>query len=314
MSERRILGSSARQPAAERAPSRWLSQVIVGLALALAAAAPMHAAASDLDALVAELNAVRTQPQRCAGQARAAAPPLQAQRTVAAAAQPDSAAVWAALRRSGYLAARIEVMQISGVNSVAALAALIEQKHCSALMDAELRDLGVARSGSRWTVVFAAPGLDPALGDWRAAGQRVLALVNEARRSPRRCGDERFAAAAPVAWNDALGAAALAHSRDMARSQQFDHRGSDGSDVAQRVQRQGYAWRAVGENIAAGPGSAQQVVAGWLKSPGHCANLMSAEFTQMGAAHVIAPDTPLGIYWTQVFAAPHAAARATQRR
>ncbi len=42
-------------------------------------------------------------------------------------------------------------------------------------------------------------------------------------------------------------------------------------------------------------------MAGWLSSPGHCANIMSADFTEMGAAHAIERSSTSTIYWTQVF-------------
>ena len=43
------------------------------------------------------------------------------------------------------------------------------------------------------------------------------------------------------------------------------------------------------------------VVAGWLASPGHCANIMSADFAEMGAAFVLRAGTARGIWWTQTF-------------
>ena len=71
-----------------------------------------------------------------------------------------------------------------------------------------------------------------------------------------------------------------------------------------RVTEAGYRWSAVGENIAAGQKSVDEVVAGWLSSPGHCANIMKAEFTAMGAARVEASDPRYSPLWTQVFARP----------
>lgn len=62
----------------------------------------------------------------------------------------------------------------------------------------------------------------------------------------------------------------------------------------------GCDWRAIGENIAAGQGSARKVMAGWLSSPGYCANIMSGDFTEMGAAHAIDRSTAT-IYRMQVF-------------
>lgn len=159
------------------------------------------------------------------------------------------------------------------------------------------------------------PTLSPAIGPARRAahgrvrviGMAVLALVcavGAAHAQARRCGPASFAAAKPLSWAPELGDAALMHSRDMARQNYFRHRANDGSRVADRVERQGYAWRQVGENIAAGQGSAQQAVSAWLSSPPHCANLMNPNHAQMGAAYAVDADSDSTIYWTQVFATP----------
>jgi uncharacterized protein YkwD len=42
----------------------------------------------------------------------------------------------------------------------------------------------------------------------------------------------------------------------------------------------------------------------WLESPGHCANIMGPQFTEMGVAVVGTPQSDLRIVWAQVFAAP----------
>ena len=60
----------------------------------------------------------------------------------------------------------------------------------------------------------------------------------------------------------------------------------------------------MGENIAAGQGSAAQVSAAWVASPHHCANIMNPNFTQMGAAFDVERSSDAGIYWTQVFVTP----------
>ena len=59
------------------------------------------------------------------------------------------------------------------------------------------------------------------------------------------------------------------------------------------------AW---GENVAAGQGTAQQVMCGsvsWMLSAGHCANILNAAFTHVGIA--VKTGDPGGPYWTQVF-------------
>jgi uncharacterized protein YkwD len=43
------------------------------------------------------------------------------------------------------------------------------------------------------------------------------------------------------------------------------------------------------------------VIAEWLDSPRHCANIMSADFTEMGVAVAASSD---GVYWAQAFGAP----------
>jgi len=132
---------------------------------------------------------------------------------------------------------------------------------------------------------------------------RVVELVNAARNNGRKCGSERFAAAAPLSASPKLNDAAADHARDMARKNYFEHRGSDGSQPKDRVIRAGYQPRLSGENIAFGPESAEEAVAGWLASPGHCANIMDSRFQHIGIG--LATGRKRGrIYWVQSFGAP----------
>jgi uncharacterized protein YkwD len=132
---------------------------------------------------------------------------------------------------------------------------------------------------------------------------RVVELVNDARRKPRKCGSERFAAAPALNASRQLNDAATNHARDMARKKYFDHRGSDGSQPRDRVLRSGYKFRLTGENIALGPETPEEVVAGWLASPGHCANIMEPRFQNIGVG--LATGRGRGqIYWVQTFGAP----------
>jgi uncharacterized protein YkwD len=56
--------------------------------------------------------------------------------------------------------------------------------------------------------------------------------------------------------------------------------------------------------VAGGQVTAKEVVAGWLSSPHHCANMMNASFTQMAVAYAINPQQEIGIYWAQEFGRP----------
>ncbi|PRY66287.1 Cysteine-rich secretory protein family protein [Vreelandella songnenensis] len=134
--------------------------------------------------------------------------------------------------------------------------------------------------------------------------QAMLDLVNEARREARQCGEQSFDSVAPLTWSCKLHEAAKAHSEDMAEKEYFSHTSPEGVGIEQRVETQGYTWRAVGENIAAGHPSAAGAVEGWLQSPGHCSNIMNSAFTQMGMAKADNPQTRYNHYWTQALGQP----------
>ncbi len=148
---------------------------------------------------------------------------------------------------------------------------------------------------------------DPAIGRPASCGSerarfrsQMLILFNRARAAARYCGEIEFPAANPVTWNHQLEAAAGIHSKDMAVNDFFSHTGSNGLSVSERVTNQGYQWRAVGENIAGGQFTAEEVVAGWLSSSDHCRNIMNADFTELGVACSTATNTQFPEYWTNV--------------
>jgi uncharacterized protein YkwD len=186
--------------------------------------------------------------------------------------------------------------------------AAIEDRYCRTLLSTKFSAVGTQRTGDDWQIVFARP-TPPSrvlqLPASRQAGKTILDAVNSARAAGRNCGEQYFRPAQALAWNSALGEAALRHSLDMARQRYFSHQGKDGRAVGDRAQQAGYRWRSVGENIAAGQETPEEAVASWLDSPGHCANIMHPEFTQMGAGHATdaARETPRA-YWTQVFGTP----------
>ena len=271
------------------------------LAAAMVAVPALGHAAGE-DEFVSLINARRAESRGCSGAREAPIGPLAPSAPLARVDAPAAGGdLGKAMSAVGYHAATATTVVLSGVSDARDAARLVEQQHCDAVRNRRYAEIGVARRGTTWGITLAAPLLSGDLGDWREAGRAVLGLVNEARRRGGVCGTQRFAPAAPLAWNDGLAAAALAHSSDMAQHDYFDHRDRRGASVAERARQHGYPWRAVGENIAAGQGSAQQVVAGWLASPGHCANILSPDFREMGTAYALNPKAALEIYWTQVF-------------
>ncbi len=147
----------------------------------------------------------------------------------------------------------------------------------------------------------------------RKTTPEILSLVNQARATGRTCGDKGyFPPVPPIAWNEALAQAALAHSTDMAAKAYFEHKGKDGKRVGSRVSATGYNWSNVGENIALGQTSVRDAMEAWLKSPLHCENIMSPKFEEIGVAYAYGTDLPKKItdkggsfinpiYWTMVF-------------
>jgi uncharacterized protein YkwD len=114
----------------------------------------------------------------------------------------------------------------------------------------------------------------------------------------------RFAAAPPLEMSEKLGRAAQAHAADMASHGRLSHEGSDNSTHAERALREGYVWLHIGENVAAGQATPEQVVAEWLGSAAHCANIMDPDYSEMGVAFAADPGSEKGIYWAQVFGTP----------
>jgi uncharacterized protein YkwD len=134
--------------------------------------------------------------------------------------------------------------------------------------------------------------------------QRVLDLVNEARAKKRKCGGTTYKARKALVWDETLGSVARAHSADMAKRGFFNHTNPSGLDPFERMKKAGYKYRSAGENIAAGYDTPETVVKAWLKSKGHCKNIMSAKFTELGIGYVEDEDSDWGYYWTEDFGKP----------
>lgn len=294
-----------RFPPSSSLPRAALARPALPACLLLACLLPGAAHAQDGGPLVAAINAFRAAPESCQGQRPPPAPALTPQAALGRVRLGPGSFPESALEQVGYFANRAEVIHVGGAPDAGAAMEAIRTRYCRTLLDAGLQDIGVARQGNDWTIVLARPTPPLTLPDQPEAGQHILALVNQARATPRNCGSRYFGPARPVSWNDALAQAAREHSSDMATHRRFSHRGSDNSEVAQRASRAGYRWRHIGENIAAGQTSPQEAVAGWLESPGHCANLMNPDFSEMGAGYAVSRARMPGFaYWTQVFGTP----------
>jgi uncharacterized protein YkwD len=209
-----------------------------------------------------------------------------------------------ALTRSDYRAKDSASMHVEGAPDNKAALNVLKSNYCKTIIDPTFSEIGVFERRDAVWIVVAAPFVTPAVKDSAQVSQKVLSLVNAARGKARKCGRSAFDAAPPLTLSAMLNRAALIHSQDMASKNFFEHIGSDGSKVGDRAKRVGYKWRTAGENIAIGAETPEAVVQGWLDSPGHCANMMSPAFTEMGIGFVVDRKSEAGIYWTQVFATP----------
>jgi uncharacterized protein YkwD len=218
----------------------------------------------------------------------------------------------------------------------------LRRSSCSTLSNRGLREIGAYRNGlDTWLVVvsvypitapaapaanaplLAAPGVataSPALPPPAAApstrpdtamaaqppvlANRALQLVNEVRARGARCGQHSLGPAPPLTLSGTLADVAFGHAVDMADQNYFAHEDLAGHSPADRVRAIGYPEKLVGENIAYGPRTIEEVVQGWLDSPGHCENIMDPRFAEMGIANATGRATRHGLYWVQVLAAP----------
>ena len=85
--------------------------------------------------------------------------------------------------------------------------------------------------------------------------------------------------------NSRLNAAAEAKLEDMFDRQYFEHVNPDGNGPSYVVEQAGYKYIVVGENLAMGNFKDDKaLVAAWMASPGHRANIMHDRFTEIGVA------------------------------
>lgn len=163
---------------------------------------------------------------------------------------------------------------------------------------------GPLAQGGPAAAVSTPPGLPCSAADFP---QQVLVKLNAYRSAGARCGlSGHYSGSAPLAWSEPLARAAALHSQDLAQRQLLDHRGSDGSSLTQRLDIQGYRWSVAAENVAAGQPDLTQVLAAWMGSPSHCANLLTPIHRDVGLACRRAVDGQ--VYWTAVVAQPQPAA------
>ena len=100
----------------------------------------------------------------------------------------------------------------------------------------------------------------------------------------------------PFVWNDRLADVARAHSTDMANRNFFAHENPDGLSPFDRMRNAGISYRYAAENIGKGYNTPKDAVDGWMNSPGHRANILNENLTDLGVGFH-------EYHWTQKFIA-----------
>jgi uncharacterized protein YkwD len=154
--------------------------------------------------------------------------------------------------------------------------------------------------GATVSLLFAVPRLSELtrvsepLADLGSVRSLALSRVNEARRRANR---------PPVAASSALAAAAQRYAEEMLRGRFYSHQSPAGETAGERAAAAGYgAFAYMGENIAKGLFTADEVVERWLGSRGHRENILHPMAAEMGIG-VAFGDTPEGfqVLWVQMF-------------
>ena len=121
-----------------------------------------------------------------------------------------------------------------------------------------------------------------------AYGLRITELVNEHRKA---------AGLAPVTYSAKLSAAAQVRAVEIEKS--FSHTRPDGRYFSSVFAEHGITYRYSGENIAWGQRSPEEVVTAWMNSAGHRANILNANFKELGVGY---RQNARGVnYFTQLF-------------
>lgn len=105
----------------------------------------------------------------------------------------------------------------------------------------------------------------------------------------------------PLRLSPTLGAAADAHSSEMAANNYFDHTMLGGVSIAENLAAHGYPGNTYTENIAAGSESAAGTLGQWQGSALHNAALLGGAYEALGIGRAYDPRSGYGWYWTGIF-------------
>ena len=121
----------------------------------------------------------------------------------------------------------------------------------------------------------------------------ILNLVNQERKKQ---------GLNPLVLNHTLNGVAMEKAFDMKEKNYFSHESPTYGSPFEMLQHFGVKYSYAGENIAAGQKTSQQVMNDWMNSSGHRANILNANYTELGVGYVEGGSK--GTYWVQIFIKP----------
>ncbi|WP_181347522.1 CAP domain-containing protein [Thalassobacillus sp. CUG 92003] len=100
----------------------------------------------------------------------------------------------------------------------------------------------------------------------------------------------------PLKASKEVSKVAQAKSKDMAKNDYFSHTSPTYGSPFDMLKDFGVDYTVAAENIAAGQQTPEEVVKGWMNSPGHRKNIMNRSVTHIGVGYA-----KEGNHWTQMF-------------
>ena len=172
---------------------------------------------------------------------------------------------------------------------------MFSRRHAVTVLASAVAALAAPAGAQASAQTAACPGADvvPAAGNLQQAGQATLCLLNDERAG---------AGLRPLAEAQGLTQPSAAYSARMVQENFFAHVAPDGASLTDRLEAARYInpdgdWT-VGENIAWGQGNLatpRNIMVAWMNSPGHRANILTGEYTEVGLG--VVPGTPGDPSW-----------------
>jgi len=131
--------------------------------------------------------------------------------------------------------------------------------------------------------------------------EKVFEEINEARWTPRHCGNRFFKSADPLGYAFDAESAVSSHARDMASNDFVAFIGSNSSRPEERLKYSAGYLEMVSAIVFGGTANPSQVVKEWLDDPNTCAALMNPDAEAMAIARAQGQGGEHQAYWDVVF-------------